>query len=338
MGLTPKISVIIPVYNAEKYLSRCIDSVLNQTCQDFELILVNDGSSDLSPKICDDYAQKDSRVKVIHKENCGVSSARNTGLEVVLGEYTTFVDSDDYIDADFFDYAYLKSQESDADIFVSGLVMEKWAQNNIVERSFYKIETAKNYFSKELLEDWGQKFPAICMCGPCCKFYKTSIIKNNFIYFDKSLSCGEDTYFNLHVLENISKIYFSEKIFYHYRRENEFSLYSRFHKDTYEIHNKVYGKMRKLMIDLHCNIKSIKKFENYYFCLMLGGIHEYFRFYNQNTKDDKLNLIKKIALDKNVQKNRVLNITGYKNKILFLLLKFRKYKAILKIFEKHYQR
>ena len=88
----PAISIIIPVYNAEKYLRRCIDSVLSQSFTDFELILVDDGSTDSSPQICDEYASQDSRVKVIHKANGGVSAARNDGLDIAKGEYVTFIE------------------------------------------------------------------------------------------------------------------------------------------------------------------------------------------------------------------------------------------------------
>lgn len=94
---TQKISVIVPVYNVEKYLSRCIDSIISQTFSDFELILVDDGSTDSSGKICDEYGKKDGRVKVIHKKNGGQSSARNAGIENSTGEYISFVDSDDWI-------------------------------------------------------------------------------------------------------------------------------------------------------------------------------------------------------------------------------------------------
>ena len=97
----PTISIIVPVYNSEKYLGACIDSILSQYFRDFELILVDDGSRDSSPHICDDYTQKDSRVKVIHKENGGVSAARNDGLDIAKGEYVTFIDSDDWVERDY---------------------------------------------------------------------------------------------------------------------------------------------------------------------------------------------------------------------------------------------
>lgn len=114
--MTPEISVIVPVYNVENYLSRCIDSILAQTFSDFELILVDDGSTDLSGKICDEYEKKDSRIKVIHKENGGVSSARNCGLEKTKGKCLCFVDSDDWISSDYLKYLYFLIDKYNADI------------------------------------------------------------------------------------------------------------------------------------------------------------------------------------------------------------------------------
>ena len=97
------ISIIVPVYKAEKYLSRCVDSILGQTYKDLEVILVDDGSPDGSGVLCDAYAAKDSRVRVIHKENGGVSTARNVGLDAAGGDYISFVDSDDYVDPDMYE-------------------------------------------------------------------------------------------------------------------------------------------------------------------------------------------------------------------------------------------
>ena len=98
-----KISVIIPIYKVEKYLNRCVESVVNQSYQNLEIILVDDGSPDNCPKMCDDWAEKDNRIKVIHKENGGLSDARNAGLKVAMGEYISFVDSDDWIAKDFYE-------------------------------------------------------------------------------------------------------------------------------------------------------------------------------------------------------------------------------------------
>ena len=112
----PKISVIVPIFNGEKYLCRCIDSILYQTFDDFELILINDGSSDNCAAICNEYMEKDTRIKVIHQENRGVSAARNAGLDIANGDYISFVDSDDYVYPQYLEYLYRAIIESDADI------------------------------------------------------------------------------------------------------------------------------------------------------------------------------------------------------------------------------
>ncbi|MGM0167266.1 hypothetical protein IGI39_002246 [Enterococcus sp. AZ135] len=116
-----EISIIVPVYNVEKYLNKCVDSILNQTFKDFELILVDDGSPDNSGLICDEYAKKDSRVKVIHKENGGLSDARNAGIDVAKGKYLGFIDSDDYISEDMYEFLYTNIVKEDADLSICGI-------------------------------------------------------------------------------------------------------------------------------------------------------------------------------------------------------------------------
>ena len=116
----PAITIIVPIYNTACYISHCVDSILSQTFPDFELILVDDGSPDNCPAICDEYAAKDPRVIVIHKENGGVSSARNAGLDIAKGEYITFVDSDDWLHPDFLHHGISLCRQQELDIYCSG--------------------------------------------------------------------------------------------------------------------------------------------------------------------------------------------------------------------------
>lgn len=117
----PEISVIVPVYKVEPYIHKCVDSILAQTFTDYELILVDDGSPDTCGNICDEYAQKDARIHVIHKENGGLSDARNAGMKIASGEYVIFIDSDDYIDADMLSYLYENLKKADADMATCGI-------------------------------------------------------------------------------------------------------------------------------------------------------------------------------------------------------------------------
>lgn len=119
--MEPKISIIVPVYNVAEYLGKCVESILNQTFVDFELILVNDGSKDKSGEICDEYAEKDSRVKVIHGKNAGLSVARNTGINAARGEYIGFVDSDDWIEPDMYEALYESCALSKSEISIIGM-------------------------------------------------------------------------------------------------------------------------------------------------------------------------------------------------------------------------
>lgn len=132
-----KISVIVPVYKVEEYLDRCIQSIMNQTYKNFELILVDDGSPDCCAQICDEWKKRDERIRVIHKKNGGLSSARNVGLDIATGEYINFVDSDDWMTPDALEHLYWLCKEYEADFSTAS--WERTDGNNIVEQSDYKI-------------------------------------------------------------------------------------------------------------------------------------------------------------------------------------------------------
>lgn len=214
------ISIIVPVYNVEKYLSKCVESILTQTYTDFELILVDDGSTDRSGKICDEYILKDSRIKVFHQQNKGVSAARNLGIENAQGEYITFIDSDDYITSQYLsDLA-----KYDSDIVASGF--DLWYANGhpTIRKTF---EELKFYNINE-----GTLSDAIAIGeykylwhGPCCKLYKRSAINN--IRFDESLNYGEDHLFNLNILLSCTSITLVPKSNYIYTHYGNTSLTNR---------------------------------------------------------------------------------------------------------------
>lgn len=190
----PCISVIVPVYNVENYLPRCIDSILLQSFTDFELILVDDGSPDSCGKICDEYALKDNRVRVLHKPNGGVSSARNLGIDNAIGEWTTFIDSDDYIDKNYLSEFYSAVNKYGADFVVI---------NNYC--CYKEPQTAKVI----LRGDYDTLFSVDSMhrvCAPWGKLFNASIIRDLKLRFDQELSLGEDVVFVLSYLLCISKL------------------------------------------------------------------------------------------------------------------------------------
>lgn len=334
----PQISVIVPVYKAENYLASCVQSILNQTYGDFELILIDDGSPDRCGEICDRLAETDERITVVHKKNEGVSIARNTGIARARGKYLAFVDSDDSLDAGFLEAAVTAVQDSGADLYISGLFVETWRDGKIVSTVQCKNRRTQVYSARELLEQRDHDYPLICICGPCCKLYKKSIVTDNGIFFPEAISSGEDTCFVLDVLQHCSSVYFSQECYYHYRRGNEESLFSKFHPDTYEITCFVYSKMRAVMKTVGCSKAAMDEFEGLYFENMVGGIHEYYRFHTQNTRQERYNQIVKVARDPDVKHTRLRNIGGPKERVIYILLRCRMYHVIALIFAAKYCR
>lgn len=183
-----RLSIIVPVYKAEKFLKKCIDSILAQPFKDWELILIDDGSPDNSGIICDEYAESDGRIKVLHKYNEGVSVARNKGLEIASGDYVTFVDSDDYLEGDCF--SLVEDAVSDLIVFESISYnspnkLKKWYDINDdrISDDKNKIDFIKKYISLFVLD------------GPCAKFFRRDVIGN--IRFPEGQTLGEDNVFML---------------------------------------------------------------------------------------------------------------------------------------------
>lgn len=200
-----KISIIVPVYNVQLYLKDCLSSILNQSFADFELILINDGSTDNSGKICDEYAAQDGRIKVIHKQNGGPGGARNAGLDIARGDYIMFCDSDDLYDADMAEYLLNALQKNSCDISMCGLRLisdTKILEERIVykpERILKGVDLFREYFCNDML-----------ISSPVNKLYKREVFNNlrypeGMIYEDRYLSiemflnnsvyaCGESKY------------------------------------------------------------------------------------------------------------------------------------------------
>lgn len=206
---TPTISVIIPVYNTESYLHRCINSILNQNYEDWELLLIDDGSTDKSPQICDDYAKQNARIRVFHEKNAGVSSARNLGLCEAKGKRIVFVDSDDYVTPE-----YLADFSLDADISLQGYYDERGKERKYVE-CFISNDVGGQYFHQRHIY------------GPVCKMFKKEIVDEYHICFDQELSLGEDFLFVMQYLLRCQTMHVSSGCNYYYDYSNTTSLSKR---------------------------------------------------------------------------------------------------------------
>ncbi len=201
-------SIVIPIYNTEKYLENCIISVLNQTYKDFEVLLINDGSTDGSGEICEKFASKDNRIKVIHKNNSGVSSARNKGIDNASGDYIIFVDSDDIVNKELLDTVFKQINKNNCDI-VSYRFDKKNSNNedNVIEF------TALNKVEIKL------KFNDIYEVGVgsvCTQAYNLNMLKLYNIYFNNEIALNEEVFFNLKCFEVMKSFEFINKVLYKY--------------------------------------------------------------------------------------------------------------------------
>lgn len=222
-----KISVIVPVYNVEKYLSRCIDSILSQTFTDFELLLVDDGSTDKSGEICDEYAKTDARIKVFHTENRGVSAARNLGIKEASADWICFVDSDDWVEKKFLSDLYGDGFSQDECIIFQRAFVEYESspeKNRIsfpyyIDMTLYAPFDGKQIIKYKILDDvfiWA-------------KIFNKNIITTHGIWFCENLSIGEDVAFVHTYLQYVKEIRLQSSYSYHYMKRNIITLVNTFH-------------------------------------------------------------------------------------------------------------
>ena len=273
---TPKLSVVVPVYNTEKYLKVCIDSIVSQTLSDIEIIIVDDGSKEECAVLCDELAKGDERIKVIHKENQGLGLARNTGIEASKGEYVGFVDSDDYIDVNMYKSLYDAAVKNDADVVVSGI---SFVGGNTFGKSGEYVE--KHYFDKETIfekENINQFLLGVVGALPyepddsrygvsvCKNIFKRSIFCNEKVEFvSERKIISEDTLFMVDYIKVAKKAVGIPGAFYCYRRNDE-SLSKSYRADRLE-------KVLIFLAELEEHIKDMVSKEKYqlYFDRLIQG-------------------------------------------------------------------
>lgn len=221
------VSVIVPVYNVKRYLPRCIESILRQSYKQLEILLVDDGSTDGSGAICDRYAAKDERIRVVHKRNEGVSSARNTGLELSTGQYVMFVDSDDWLALRAIETLYQRITEGHADLAVGDL-----ENVDSIRRSKSKSKCPSGVFHLGDPEGFLRFFiTKINWRGPCAKLFRAEIIRLHQLKFPLGVTDGEDTIFVLSYLKQIRSVSHCDRIVYFYNRLVGDSAALRYNRD-----------------------------------------------------------------------------------------------------------
>jgi glycosyltransferase involved in cell wall biosynthesis len=306
-----KISIIVPVYNVEKYLHKCINSILSQTLADFELILVDDGSKDSSGEICKEYAKKDSRIIVIHKENGGLSSARNAGIKIAKSDYLGFVDSDDWIDSNMYEYLYNGIIDNNADVALC--------------RIFYQFENKTSYYYNDKFSDENKvldgdqllRFLLIKKIdGSCCtKLFKANIFENNCFLFGRT---NEDFKFLYEVFPKMKKGIYINDVAYNYIIRNDSitsSINSSYIFDSYDNAKEMLDFIKIHKPDL------IMEAESFYFMRIYGILRSLLKnnliiTHNDKYKFLKLNLLKSL--------NKILSnkYISTKFKLLIVIIAF----------------
>lgn len=226
------VSVIVPVYNAESYLTGCIESIITQSYKNIELILVNDESTDKSGVLCDEYASKDSRIKVIHQENSGPSIARNRGIEAATGDYIQFVDADDHIDRHMTE-KLVNAMDLNQQLVICGYKKILKKDGRIINTKTFQINQTGEFKKEEFLMYFGELYRHYYLHFSWNKLYSAAIIKNAELCFPTEVNWGEDLLFNLHYLEQCERIYVLPDPFYYYIDSNNNSITSQFRKDFF---------------------------------------------------------------------------------------------------------
>ncbi|WP_051226342.1 glycosyltransferase family 2 protein [Butyrivibrio sp. MC2013] len=217
MADKPKISLIIPVYNTAAYLPRCMDSVLASSMEDLEIVLVDDGSTDgISPSVCDDYAGRDNRIKVIHKENGGLQSAWIRGVRESSAPYICFIDSDDWLDSEIFTELYKLTSGIDSEIISSGYIIEKASERKYEYNGLPKGEYTGSALTELRSRLLGEKKRPVIM-SRCMKLISRPLIENNLHYCNDKIRLGEDVNIMLPALCDATRLVISRKAYYHYR-------------------------------------------------------------------------------------------------------------------------
>lgn len=326
MPETPKVSVIVPVYNSEKYLQHCINSIINQSFTDFELILINDGSKDNSKEICDRNAEADKRIKVVHQKNSGVSYARNVGIEIASGDYICFIDSDDWVEKDYLLKLYEKADLYDLII----LTNISYDYPNYCHQRCPNYSTdvySRNNFVNFFLEN---DFFTIGDGGCCSKLFKKSIINKNVQRFILNNAAYEDTLFTYEYITKCKTIQIVYGPHYHYVNRTVKSLSKIKHPYQNYLDSGLKGieltesliNDSPIPVNYSFNVKGITKFLN----IFNYSIFSLYSSYNKVNKIERLEIIyyikkindlyKKYYKSMNLKYNIINGILCLKNKEL----------------------
>ena len=330
-NMKPKVSIIVPVYNVEKYLDRRMESLINQTLKEIEIILVDDGSPDNCPQMCDDYAKKDSRVKVVHKQNAGLGYARNSGLDVASGEYVAFVDSDDCVDLDTYNLAYNACKKYDLDIL--GFSYNRFcnkepnpSDNNLDNITIIDNFTEIRKCAPSIFGDVpGYDTKNHYITGSAwMSLYKRIIIEDNNLRFKSERQyISEDFYFNFELLQYVRRAGRCNCTWYHYR-VNPASLTKIVRLDRLDRNEEFANSIEQLMLKYGYG-KESKLFSMANFIASLRASQKSVMLSNLSIKEKKDWFFNKIPFDliNSISKDFPVKRLSFHHHLIFNLTKHK---------------
>ena len=240
-----KISVIVPIYNAEEYLGKCIESILLQSFVDFELILLDDGSTDKSADIAEKYAKVDDRIRVIRHPNNGVSFTRNQGINLSKGKYISFVDADDWIHQEMLNNMYITAEKHQAQVVQCGYYKVSAKTNKMSDPFLPEFSENTIYSPNELLKTQPNVHNHL-YCYSVRFIYRKEMLVDNSIYFNEQISYGEDTLFNLQAILSAQSICFIQKAYYYYFRHEKSTMRKHYKPNLERSYNILYELKKQL--------------------------------------------------------------------------------------------
>lgn len=321
-----KVSIVVPVYNVpEESLRKCIESTISQSLEEIEIILVDDGSTDISGEICDEYSKKDNRIQVVHKKNAGLSAARNTGYRIASGEWITFLDSDDWIDRKTCEVNYKIGDSENVDIVIFGTVQEfshykKLFTYHLKNRTKFFDDECKKLqceilnFTGNIATAWG-------------KLIKKSVLDNNYIEHNEDLRQGsEGIEFNIRLFEKIQSAYFTDEVFYHYIY-NPNSISAKHDEKNHYYVIKCFEEIKK-QIEKSSNYKNLNMLfhQRFAYVIIASAISGYFSPDNKQTINEKkvayINYLNNNLVQEAIRKTDI-SLLDFQRKLIWRFIKYR---------------
>lgn len=319
------VSIIVPVYNSEAFISNCINSILQQTYGNIELLLINDGSADESGKVCEEYAQRDGRIRVMHQENAGPSAARNRGIDAAKGTYIQFVDGDDTIEPDMTE-SMVEALGEAHQLVICGFKNMLEYGGQVISDEIFCFDKTGSFEKEELLGFFGELYRDYYIHFNWNKIYVSAIIRENGLRFDCNVIRGEDMLFNLDYLEKCSRVKIIKDPFYNYMTSNSGSITSTFRPDLFENQQLLFQRTREFLWRNHAYAgRNADLVEEFYTTRIIACFSNLYHPDSTLSSRQIKKHILKIMWDERVNEQlRYFSAGGFEKRIVGNLLRARK--------------